>query len=168
MNVPPGYIVHVGSLSKAFGVPIAFVAGPEKILASLPSKASTFVHCSPPSISDLAAALAALQVHAEQGDYLRHCLLKRIRRFRDGLQNAGFGLSSKSLFPIQTIYFNCPETAVTMAHSLRKAGVWSLLQLYPLEFPSGGALWFVITVNHKEEDIDAAIKLIVGALGTIS
>jgi 8-amino-7-oxononanoate synthase len=160
LNVAPGNIVHVGSLSKAFGVPVAFVAGPAGFINYLRATAATYIHSSPPAIPVLAAALGALRIHAICGETLRHRLANRVRRFRGGLASASLRLPANRLFPIQTLRFMTPRHAEAAARELRRMGVWAVLQLRPPDHPKGGVLRFVFSARHQEADIDEAIVAI--------
>lgn len=100
LSLPAGRIVHVGSLSKAFGVPLAFVAGPAAFIDYLEANAGTFIHSSPPDLPSLAAALAALQVHARYGEQLRTRLAQSTARLRAGLHQQGINLvPNRQSFP---------------------------------------------------------------------
>lgn len=160
LGLAPGNIVHVGSLSKAFGAPLAFVAGPSAFLRYLRATAPSYVHSSPPDIPTVAAALSALRVNRSHGEALRRRLLERVRHFRKGLGCAGIRLTPNSLFPIQTLYFASPRAAETTARALRENGIWAILQLRPDDNPGGAALRFVITAGHTHRDINQAVSVI--------
>jgi 8-amino-7-oxononanoate synthase len=156
LNVTPGNIVHVGSLSKAFGVPVAFVAGPTGFVDYLRATASTFTHSSPPAIPMLGAAQAALRLNTAHGDALRRRLLQRVSRFRRGLAQSGVRLASNRLFPIQTIRFASPRMGEAAGRELRRNGIWAVLQFRPPDYPKGAVLRFVLTARHHDADIDEA------------
>jgi 8-amino-7-oxononanoate synthase len=160
LGVGPGNLVHVASLSKAFGVQVAFVAGPTGFIDYLRNTAASHTHSSPPALPMLAAALAALRVHAVCGDALRRRLALRVRRFRNGLAMAGVGLPSNRLFPIQTLTFATPEAAEVAARAMRRQGIWGVLQFNPPDHPAGGVVRFVLNASHCETDIDAAVGAI--------
>jgi 8-amino-7-oxononanoate synthase len=152
-----GATVHVGSFSKAFGVPIAFAAGPAGFITYLRATASSHIHSSPPALPIVAAALAALHVNHTTGDTRRQRLAATVRRFRDGCQRTGIVLTSRGLFPVQSIGFATPQAATDACLALRRAGIWAVLQLGPPENPHGGAIRFVLTAEHTEADIDCAL-----------
>jgi 8-amino-7-oxononanoate synthase len=160
LNEQQGNIAHVGGFSKAFGVPIAFVAGPTAFVDHLGAISATFTHSSPPALPMLAAALAALHVHECNGEALRRRLVSRVRRFRASLAQTGIRLSSNNLFPVQTLRFPSPRAAERVGRALRRAGIWGLLQLTPPDHPSGGVLRFVLTAQHTDADIDRAVATI--------
>jgi 8-amino-7-oxononanoate synthase len=160
LGVRNGSVVHVGGLAKALGVPVAFVAGPERFIDHLRLTAGSFVHSSPPATPILAAALAALQVHDREGDDLRRHLVSLVRRFRNGLRRVGLEPEPASLFPIQSLRLQSGAMATIAASTLRRHGIWPVLQLAPPEEPGGGAIRFVLTALHQVEDIDEAVAAI--------
>ncbi len=162
LGLPAGRIVHVGSLSKAFGVPLAFAAGPAAFIDYLEANAGTFIHSSPPDLPSLAAALAALQVHARYGEQLRTRLAQCTARLRAGLHQQGINLVPNRLFPIQTLVFASPEDARTCGVALRRLGFLPALQFHPPDHPEGAVLRLILTANHSPEDVDA----LVGAIGS--
>src|SRR5690606_9179419 len=98
----PDNIAYVSSLSKALGVPLAFVAGPAAFIDHLRSTSASVVHSSPPALPVIAAALATLLVHAECGDDLRRRLLANVRHFQHGAASLGLPLGTTTAFPIQS------------------------------------------------------------------
>lgn len=158
-RVPSGNVVHVGSLGKAFGVPLAFAAGPERFVDFVRSRASSHVHSSPPALPVLAAALAALRVHQTQGDQLRRRLLRNVRLFRRGLAGRGL-LLAPTLFPIQSLHVDRPDEAIALARDLRRAGIWPVLHLAPLKSPTGAVLRFVLTAAHRRDEIGETTETI--------
>jgi 8-amino-7-oxononanoate synthase len=160
LQVGKGSIVHVGGLGKGFGVPVAFVAGPERFIDHVRLTVGTFVHSSPPATPILAAALAALQVHDREGDDLRRHLVALVRRFRNGLRRAGLEPEPASVFPIQSLRLPSSAMATIAASTLRRQGIWPLLQLASPEQPAGGAIRFVLTALHQTADIDEAVAAI--------
>lgn len=165
LRVAPGCLLHAGSLSKAFGVPVAFVAGPSDVVDALRVGAPSHMHSSPPAIPLLAAGLAALRVNAQDGDSLRRTLAARVWRFRAGLVRAGICPVTRGLFPVQTLCFATPCLAERTARALLRRGVWAALALRPPECPSGGSLRFALTVHHTEEDVDEAVAALSAIVG---
>jgi 8-amino-7-oxononanoate synthase len=159
-NISPGNIIHVASLSKALGVPLAFAAGPERFIYYLKRAAPSFVHSSQPALPVVAAAIGALHANKMEGDELRQRLARRVAQFIRGFQNLGIHIPVNECFPIQSLYFRSAKTALRTAMQLRKNGIWSLLQVAPLDFQSGGALRFVISVDHTEGQVQQLHDLI--------
>jgi 7-keto-8-aminopelargonate synthetase-like enzyme len=157
---PAGTVTHVGSLSKALGVPLAFVAGPAGFISHLRRTAPSHMHSSPPSVPMLAAALAALRFNAVVGDALRRYLLDRVRQFRGGLARMPVRLSGNPDFPIQAIRFGSAAAGLDFARHVRRAGVWPVVQVSPV----GSAVRFVVTAHHDAATIDEALHVISSTL----
>ena len=100
-------IVAVSSLAKAFGAPVAVVAGSARLIRRYESWSDTRVHCSPPTVAVLEAAERALAINETEGDTRR--LLSR-NWFGDSssMRSGGIGVES-GLFPIQTIEIDRPD-----------------------------------------------------------
>jgi 8-amino-7-oxononanoate synthase len=160
LGVEDGRLIHVGTLSKAFGVPVAFVAATKPVIDLLRKRAPSLVHSSPPGIPVVAAGLTALGINAWTGDRLRERLAERVRRFRNGIKRAGLTPGSPGLFPIQSLHFSSPRVATRAAIELRRKGIWALLQLNTRERPGLAALRFVITAVHRDEDIEEAVSAV--------
>ena len=154
-------IIVAGTLTKALGAPVAFVAGNASLLRHAADRSASFVHHSPPSIPNVAAALAALAVQDREGNRLRQRLSALVRRFRAGLQRVGLEPASRSLFPIQTVAFTNDQEQNIGAALLRR-GIWPLV--LPRERDERHVLRFFLTALHTPADID----LVVDALSAIS
>jgi 8-amino-7-oxononanoate synthase len=158
LRLPSGRLVITGTLGKALGVPVAFVAGSSTLVRQARAVSETLVHSSPPSIPNMAAALEALQVNETEGDCRRLKLANLVRRFQEGLRSRHIEVRSNGLFPIQTIPFRSPGEAQKAGQFLRRMGVWPLLQLGSSDYPRGGILRFFITASHTCADIDRAVE----------
>jgi 8-amino-7-oxononanoate synthase len=167
-GVPKGNVVHVGGLSKAFGVPIAFVAGPGRFIEYLNEHAATFIHSSQPATPVLNAALVSLDVHARDGEFRRGALHAAVDRFRAGLVSIGHAAYLETSFPIQSVMIASPSVAIDLATALRKMGLWAILQLAPPDNPPGAALRFLISAAHQQSEIDAAVAKLREAIGNLS
>lgn len=163
-NITGGNLVHVGGFSKAFGVPVAFVAGPRGFIDYLRDITSTYTHSSPPAIPNLAAALAVVRLNSVSGDANRRHLVEKVRLFRNRLKQYDISLTSDPFFPVQTLWFDNPSYTEVVARKLRQNGIWVVLQLWPAEHPNGAAIRFVITAQHSRADIDAAATRIAQCL----
>lgn len=153
-------IIHTGSLAKAFGVPVAFIAGSEALIQRLRNHSSTTVHCSPPSIPNLASALAAMDLHRIEGENLRRILFNRVRLFRHELQSRGIELASSHHYPIQTLALPHGAGAVDLAADLRRCGIWVVLQIQPKDRPGEDVLRFLITALHSKAAITRAVETV--------
>ncbi len=153
------HTIYVGSLSKAFSVPLAFVAGPSQVLAYLRTQSATMVHCSPPALPIGAAALTALRVNELDGDIRRQRLLDNVRRLRLGFARAGMTLHANSMFPIQSLPLSHPNAAPLLARQLWSKGIWSLPQSRPRDNEHGSVLRFIITARHTPADIEETVAV---------
>jgi 8-amino-7-oxononanoate synthase len=145
-------IVLASSLAKAFGVPVAMLAGSREFVAHFARHSATRMHCSPPSVAVVRAAERALDVNVARGDALRARLARHVRHFRE---IAGSACSSirGNLFPVQTL--GCGgavgEDAVRLHHALATAGVRTVLQS-----PRDPRVSFLFSSSHSEADVEHA------------
>jgi 8-amino-7-oxononanoate synthase len=151
-------IVVEGTLSKALGVPVSFIAGPVSLVRALESSAGAAIHSSPPSVPNTAAALEALRINKREGDQLRRRVAGLVFKFQRGLRAENISFSSNGIFPIQTIPFQSSARALQAAQFLRRCGIWPLLQLNPPDYPKGSVLRFMITAAHRDLDVDRAVE----------
>jgi 8-amino-7-oxononanoate synthase len=156
----PGPTILVATLTKALGIPVAFVAGPRSLLNYVQSVSDTFAHSSPPSMATVAAALEALRIQAVEGDFRRRRLANLVRQLRSGLRAGGFDVTSNGLFPIQTVRFPSIAEAQEAGRFLRDRGIWPVLQLRPPDYPDGGVLRFYITALHNASDVERAARVL--------
>jgi 8-amino-7-oxononanoate synthase len=152
-SAPTGRLVHVATLAKALGAPLAFVAGPTGFIDYLRTAAFSHIHNSPPALPVVAAALAAVRLHATHGDALRERLLRRVRQYRaaTAISRAQPGGHD---WPEQALYFPTPGAAVAAGRRLRRRGIWPIVQMRPADNPGGGALRLLFTVAHRPDDVE--------------
>lgn len=153
-GIPAGNLVYVASLSKALGVPLAFAAGPATFIEFVNRVSKSFTHSSQPALPLVAAAMGALQVNKAEGDRLRKKLAQRVKQFIRGFQQADILTVGNGYFPIQSLYFQSSKDAWQTGVKLRRHGIWPLLQVSPIDIPTGGALRFVISAKHGETEIE--------------
>jgi 8-amino-7-oxononanoate synthase len=150
------HAVAISSLAKAFGVPVAALAGSTNLVRWFLEMSETRVHCSPPSAVVLNAAQRALEINSQAGNELRSRLGRLVQHFRSRLEAIGVSCTG-GLFPVQTL--NVTEGAARHIHStLEEAGVQSVLR-----HARNGArakLTFIITAKHRVCDIDHLAHLI--------
>ena len=152
-------VVVVSSLAKAFGAPLAMLAGPAAVVSAFENRGSTRVHCSPPSAAAIAAAANALAVNRRSGDALRATLAARVQRFRRGL---GKLAASASLFPVQALRLPARVDPRKLYEGLGKRGVQTVLS----RGDDGGRarVTFVLTARHRDSEIDQALASLVDTL----
>ncbi|MBX3304988.1 MAG: pyridoxal phosphate-dependent aminotransferase family protein [Nitrospira sp.] len=141
------------SMAKGFGVPVAVLAGSEKMVRRFEQASSTRIHCSPPSNAVVHAADHALSVNRQQGDHLRLRLWQLVSRFKKGLAEAGLSTHGGDL-PVQT-WEPSPESSPVGCHNaLLQRGISSVLHLARHGFQA--QISFLITALHRVQDIDHA------------
>ena len=150
------------SLAKAFGVPVAVIAGSIAVLKDFERHSATRVHCSPPSIAVIAAGLHAMAINRRDGDALRQMLAAKVSRFRRGLRELGL-IATASLFPIQAIRLPTGRTAEVVHSKLQKRGIQTVLH----SAGRGRRRWisFVISVLHSDAELDSALAHLENAIG---
>lgn len=142
------------SLAKAFGAPVAVLAGSAAMVEKFERRSATRVHCSPPSAADIAAAGRALAINRSHGDALRGKLAHRVAHFRQGLRRLGL-VAIRGLFPVQPLKLPRHMPATTLHAALRERGVEAVL----LGAKRGGdaGISFVVTARHTPGEIDQAL-----------
>jgi 8-amino-7-oxononanoate synthase len=147
----------IASLAKAFGAPLAILAGSRALVASFEAQSETRVHSSPPSVADIHAAQRALAVNAVAGDELRFQLAQRVHHFHRRLTAAGLDAGS-GIFPVRTVRL---PTAVPVkevhAHLLRR-GIRTVLRR--AQGAGEPRLSLIITVRHRADEIDHAVEVL--------
>ena len=145
-------VVVVSSLAKAFGAPVALVAGSRQLISEFLSSSATRVHCSPPSVAAIAAAAHALAVNARCGDALRSALAHRVARLRRGL---GRLAAAASVFPVQHVRLPACIDPIRVHARLCERGVRTVLTR--LE-SNRTTITFVLTARHTDAEIDQALE----------
>jgi 8-amino-7-oxononanoate synthase len=145
------------SLAKGFGVPIAVLAGSERMIKRFIINSDTRVHCSPPSVAVIQAAKHALMVNQLQGDQLRQLLAQRIRQFQEGLKLIGLA-SIGGWFPVQTLRGIVGTAAVWLHQRLAQRGIQTILSR-PRN-TTQARLSFLITARHSVMEINRCIELL--------
>lgn len=153
-------LVHVDSLAKGFGAPVAVLAGPAGLVGQVHRSGPARLHSSAPSSADLRAAQHALVVNARDGDRLRARLLELVRRFRQRLREAGTRLAAGE-FPVQRLAPTSPRTAVTMHAWLLRAGLRTVVTRSRCS--PGAAVTVVLTAALTVAEVDRAADLLASA-----
>jgi 8-amino-7-oxononanoate synthase len=148
------HLIGVCSLAKAFGVPVAVLAGSRLVVRTFARKSATRRHSSPPSMAVLAAAARAIDLNHRCGEGLRARLLDNIRRFRRELASVGLKPTG-GLMPVQTLSFGPEREATAIHQGLTRAGIRALIAPNPVR--SGGRVLFVITAKHRPIDLERAV-----------
>lgn len=140
------------SLAKAFGAPLAVLAGSAAMLARFEERSLVRVHASPPSVAAIAAARRALRVNAVRGGALRLALRRRVQQFRAGLAAAGIACRG-GMFPVQVVPLAAGANGPALQAALRSEGVQALLQ------GQRGTvrLTFLLRAGHSAHDVARAV-----------
>lgn len=151
-------VLVVSSLAKAFGVPMAMIGGPARMVTMFRQRSQTRVHCSPPSAVALAAARRALEDNRRFGDALRRRLAACVARFRKGLWALGL-LAIPGCFPVQPIHLPVGRRAEPLYAALLRRGVQPVLQRASAA-EGGSRIGFIFNARHRPGDIDHALGVL--------
>jgi 8-amino-7-oxononanoate synthase len=147
-----GRLVIVSSLAKAFGAPLAALAGSEAIVSAFERDSATRVHCSPPSVAAVAAAGLALGVNSRRGDALRLRLAQQVARLRRGLFRRGM-VGTMGLFPVQALRFPDGIEPGDVHEGLLSRGIQTVL----LRGGGGGRISVILTAGHTAVMVDRLV-----------
>ncbi len=158
--------IQMGTLSKALGVGGAFVAGSAILIEFLRNKARSFVYSTALPPSDVAAAIAAIEI-VESEPKLRRQLAENGSLLRDGLKKVALDILPGDS-PIVPIIVGTAELAVEFSSMLEEAGYW-IPAIRPPSVPDGESrLRITISAAHTTAQIEGlvqAVKTISTALG---
>jgi 8-amino-7-oxononanoate synthase len=148
-------IIVVSSLAKAFGAPLAVIAGSRHWIDRFKIASLTRVHCSPPSMAAISAAENALAINAAEGSARRSHLLELVLWFRRGLR--GIGLSADGgLFPFQTLKRPAGRGAIKLHAQLLQDGVRTVLRR--ARHDGHALVTFIFNCRHTTNDIAKALR----------
>lgn len=155
-------IVVASSLAKAFGAPIAMLAGADAVVSTFERRSDTRVHCSPPSSAAIAAAARALEINRRCGDRLRWRLAHLVSRLRRGLRRLNLA-SSAGLFPVQSFRLPDGMDARTTHEALMDRGVKTVVHRGSEDRTTRVAV--VLTARHRVGEIDHAVACLADVVG---
>jgi 8-amino-7-oxononanoate synthase len=148
-------VVAVSSLAKAFGAPVACVAGPARIVGRLRTAGSA-LYSSPPSQVDIAAATRAVDRNAVDGDRLRSALARRVRTLRRVAARQNLTLVG-GLFPVQSTPVIATGAGRWLLDRLAAEGVRAVLRQ---TCRGGSAVTLVVTAAHPVAEIERAAQIL--------
>jgi 8-amino-7-oxononanoate synthase len=146
-------LVLVSSLAKAFGAPLAMLAGSEMIVSVFERQSATRMHCSPPSVAAIAAAGRALEINRRSGDDLRLQLAQRVAQLRRGLGRLGM-TGTAGLFPVQSLRLPPGIEAEAVHEGLLARGVQAVLH----RGGRGRRISVVLTAGHTAAMIGRLVE----------
>ena len=156
------------SLAKAFGAPVAVLAGSEALISRFRGLSATRDHASPPSVPVIEAARHALAINRVHGDGLRRRLRQRIAIFRELLTQGGLAASG-GLFPVQTLCTPAGLSVQRLHRQLLDRGIRTVLRRGRDGQP---LLSFVISAAHSATDVRTAAlavgRIEAGSTGQLS
>jgi 8-amino-7-oxononanoate synthase len=149
----PGMLV-VGSLAKAFGVPLAVLAGCSRAIDDFENRSETRIHTSPPSVVAIRAAEHAVIINQMHGEHLRLRLWRLVRLFRTLLARAGLAAVGGD-HPVQTIVPPRGQDALGLYHRLLDRDIRGVLRRN--HAGTGAHLTMVITARHQPAQLERAV-----------
>jgi 8-amino-7-oxononanoate synthase len=149
-------LVMVGTFSKALGGLGGFVAGEEKIIATLVNRARSFLYTTAPPPAQTAAAAEGLRLVDEE-PWRRARVMELGDLLRGLLEREGFrALSSRG--PIVPVLVGEPESALRLGRGLLARGVFAPA-IRPPTVPVGSSrLRLTVTAAHEENDLEFAVR----------
>ena len=145
-------VVSVASLAKAFGAPVASIAGSAAIIERIGHRGGSMTYSSPPSAVDIAAADYALDRNAAEGDLLRRQLATRIRALRSRSAERGLRLAD-GRFPVQATTQVTVPVGRRLLRRLDARGVRAVLRR---DCTGGNAIALVLTATNRLSDVTMA------------
>ncbi len=158
-----GYLIQIGTLSKAIGALGGFVAGNKVFIEYLINKARPFIFTTalPPSV--VAAAKKAVEIMETEPSYWQR-LQENISVLRDGLTALGFKLPPFPT-PIIPVIVGASEAALNLSRKLLQAGIF-IPAIRPPTVPKGSArLRITVSAAHTREDIERLLDTIARCAG---
>jgi glycine C-acetyltransferase len=130
--------IVTGTLGKTLGGGMGgFVAGPQLVVDILRQRSRPYLFSNSLAPPVAAGALKAIDI-AEVADDLRAHLMKLVRRFRAGMESAGFALLPGGT-PIVPVMLNDARLAQQMARELDERGVYVAGFFFPVVPSADGA-----------------------------
>ena len=139
--------LHMGTLSKAAGGYGAYVCAAQPVIDLMRTRARTFVYTTGLPPANAAAALAALDIMAEESERVA-APLARARRFTAALD---LPAAQSAVVPI---VLGAAETALAAARALEEQGLLAVAIRPPTVPPGTARLRIAFTAGHEEADVD--------------
>ncbi|MBX3606679.1 MAG: aminotransferase class I/II-fold pyridoxal phosphate-dependent enzyme [Piscinibacter sp.] len=161
------HVVVGASLAKAFGVPVALLAGSVPLVEAFEAASATREHTSPPSIAVVRAAQHALELNDRVGEARRQRLWHLVRRLRARSAAIGRPLRGGD-FPVQCLPMAAGEDVRLIHRRLRERGVFVVptRPRFSADDERRARLALVVNATHRAADIDRAVEAIDGVLSS--
>lgn len=156
-GVTDPHVVLISSLAKAFGAPLAVLAGSAAMVRGFAARSETRVHTSPPSVAALRAAQHALALNRTHGERRRQHLGLLVRRLRTRLAASGLRCGGGA-FPVQTLAPPPGIDAEALYEGLLAQGVRTVL--HRARSDAGARISFLLTARHAMHDIERAARAV--------
>ena len=151
-------LVVVGTISKALGSSGGFVAADEVIISYLINRSRSFIFSTALPPAAVGAALAALDVIAEEPERQAHVQALAVQ-LRAGLEAAGYS-TAPSETQIVPMMLGEAEVALDMEKRLRAGGVLARAIRPPTVPPGSSRLRFNLSAAHQPEDVQQALDVV--------
>ena len=147
----------MGTFSKSFASLGGFIAGDENIVHYIQHNARAFIFSAAMPASNVAAALAALEIMENEPERVDR-LWEVTERMRSGLKSMGFN-TGQSVSPIIPVIIGEMEPALGAWKKLYDAGVYTNA-FVPPGVPEGRCLLRTsYMATHSDEQIDRALNI---------
>ncbi|HEY0595249.1 glycine C-acetyltransferase [Sphingopyxis sp.] len=151
--------IITGTFGKALGGAMGgFIAARREVVALLRQRARPYLFSNALAPSICGASLAAIEIaRSDEGDVLRDRLFANTRRFRAGMEKAGFDLLPGE-HPIIPVMLHDAARAQAFAAALLEAGIFVTGFSYPV-VPKGLArIRTQMSAAHSPQQIDQAVE----------
>jgi 7-keto-8-aminopelargonate synthetase-like enzyme len=147
--------LHLGTLSKAFGLSGGYLAASRQVIDLLVNRARSFIYSTAPPFH-LAHALGAILRHirSERGDALREAVHGNAQRTKNLLSAIGHGAPNTPA-AILPVILGEERLAVSASQRLRKAGFLIPCIRYPTVARGSARLRITVNAHHSTAQIDA-------------
>lgn len=149
--------IEMGTMSKAFGVIGGYIAGSNELIDYLRQRARTSFLASAPTLIDVSACIAAVEILEESDEVVRK-LWENTKYFKDGMASLGFDIGHSET-PIIPIMLGDESLTQNFEERLFEQKIFAHAMVFPT-VPRGEARIRVqISAVHKREDLDFALAV---------
>ena len=147
--------IEMGTMSKAFGVIGGYITGSKELIDYLRQRARTSFLASAPTLIDVAACIAAIEI-LERSDELLRELWENTEYFKNGMASLGFDVGH-SATPIVPVMLRDEKLTQNFEERLFEQKIFAHAIVYPT-VPRGEArLRVQISTVHERDDLDFSL-----------